>query len=336
MGRGGPPGREAALVERREMSQDEPAVVPSGGDADVVGERRRLVSLAYRMTGTLADAEDVVQEAYIRWYRLTEQERDEIRNPAAWLTRAASRIALDVLSSAKARREKQIGQWLPEPIPSDLFVGTGTVSDAAVGAVEDPLDRVTLDDAVSTALLVVLESMTPAERVAFVLHDVFGTPFDEIADLVGRSPEAARQLASSARRHVRERRTTVVASKTHDDVVRAFLAASQGGDMRLLMETLAPEVELRADGGGVVSVAPNVVTGADRVARFLMGVMQKQPELVFEERRTADGLGYALTLSGQLFGIASFHVEGEQITDVWLVLDPRKLSEWVTPDQIAE
>jgi len=318
------------------MSQNEPAAVPPADDADVIGERRRLVSLAYRMTGTLADAEDVVQETYIRWYRLTVQERDEIRNPAAWLTRAASRIALDVLRSAKARREKQLGQWLPEPIPSTLFLGTGTASDAAVHAVGDPLDRVTLDDAVSTALLMVLESMTPPERVAFVLHDVFGTPFDEIAELVGRSPEAARQLAASARRHVREQRTTVVAPKTHDEVVRAFLAASRGGDMRLLMQTLAPEVELRADGGGVVSVAPNVITGSDRVARFLMGVMQKQPELVFDERRTADGLGYALTRDGRLFGIVSFHVEGKQITDVWLVLDPHKLSEWVTPDQITK
>jgi RNA polymerase sigma factor (sigma-70 family) len=314
------------------MSHDDQTVAPPDGEADVVRERRRLVSLAYRMTGTLADAEDVVQETYTRWYRLTQPERDEIRSPAAWLTRAASRIALDVLGSAKARREKQVGQWLPEPIPADLFAGTGSALDTAG---EDPLDRVTLDDAVSTALLMVLESMTPAGRVAFVLHDVFDTPFDEIARLVGRSPEAARQLASSARRHVRERRRTVVASKTHDDVVRAFLAATRGGDMSLLMKTLAPEVELRADGGGVVRVAPNVVTGSDRVARFLLGVMKKQPELVFEERRTADGLGYALTLDGRLFGIASFHVEGERITDVWLVLDPRKLSEWVTSDQAA-
>ncbi len=313
------------------MSLEESEVVAPEAGGDVVRERRRLVSLAYRMTGTLADAEDVVQETYIRWYRLTEQERDEIRSPAAWLTRVASRIALDVLTSAKARREKITGQWLPEPIPSDLFLGTGTTSDAALGAMEDPLDRVTLDDAVSTALLMVLESMTPAERVAFVLHDVFGTPFDEIAALVGRSSEAARQLASSARRHVRERRRTVVSSDTHDDVVRAFLSASRGGDMRLLMATLAPEVELRADGGGVVSVAPNVVSGSDRVARFLVGVMQKQPELMFEERRTADGLGYAMTLRGELFGIASFHVEGDRITDVWLVLDPHKLSEWAAP-----
>lgn len=296
-------------------------------DEGVIGERRRLLSLAYRMTGTLADAEDVVQETYIRWYRMPERRRNDIRVPGAWLTRVASRVALDVLKTARARREQQIGQWLPEPVPADLFVGTAAGSGGAAG-VEDPLDRIALDDAVSMALLVVLESMTPAERVAFVLHDVFGAPFDEIAELVGRSPEATRKLASSARRHVRERRTAVVPAEKHDEVVRAFLSATRGGDLRRLMQTLAPEVELRADGGGVVSVAPNVVRGADRVARVLLGVRQKQPALAFEERRTADGLGFALTLGGRLFGIASFHVEADRITDVWLVLDPHKLGEW--------
>jgi RNA polymerase sigma factor (sigma-70 family) len=295
----------------------------------VLRERRRLMSLAYRMTGTLADAEDIVQETYIRWYRLSEQERNAIRVPAAWLTRVASRVALDVLKSARARRERQVGQWLPEPVPADLFLGTAVTSGGIAQGTEDPLDRVTLDDAVSTALLMVLESMTPAERVAFVLHDVFGAPFDEIAELVGRSAAATRQLAASARRHVREQRTVTVPTERHDKVVRAFLAATRGGDIHLLLQTLAPGVELRADGGGVVSVAPNVVAGADRVARFLLGVMQKQPGLVFEERRTADGLGYALTLVGQLLGVVSFHVEADGITDVWLVLDPHKLSEWV-------
>lgn len=294
----------------------------------VIRERRRLMSLAYRMTGTLADAEDIVQETYIRWYRLSEQERNAIRVPAAWLTRVASRVALDVLKSARARRERQVGQWLPEPVPADLFLGTAVTSGGIAQGTEDPLDRVALDDEVSTALLMVLESMTPAERVAFVLHDVFGAPFDEIAELVGRSAAATRQLAASARRHVREQRTVTVPAERHDEVVRAFLAATRGGDMQLLLQTLAPGVELRADGGGVVSVAPNVVAGADRVARFLLGVMQKQPGLVFEERRTADGLGYALTLVGQLLGVVSFHVEADGITDVWFVLDPHKLSEW--------
>jgi RNA polymerase sigma factor (sigma-70 family) len=295
----------------------------------VIRERRRLMSLAYRMTGTLEDAEDIVQETYIRWYRLSEQERDGIRVPAAWLTRVASRVALDVLKSARARRERQVGQWLPEPVPADLFVGTAVGSKGTAPGTEDPLDRVTLDDAVSTALLVVLESMTPPERVAFVLHDVFGAPFDEIAELVGRSAAATRQLAASARRRVREQRTETVPAEQHDEVVRTFLAASRGGDIRLLMQTLAPEVELRADGGGAVRVAPNVVAGADHVARFLLGVMQKQPGLVFEERYTADGLGYALTLAGQFFGIMSFHVEAAGISDVWLVLDPHKLGGWL-------
>ncbi|WP_020016336.1 RNA polymerase sigma factor SigJ [Promicromonospora sukumoe] len=298
---------------------------------EVIRERRRLMSLAYRMTGTLADAEDIVQETYIRWYRMPEQERDAIRVPAAWLTRVAGRVALDVLKSARARRERQAGQWLPEPVPADLFVGTAVTSKGTAQGTEDPLDRVTLDDAVSTALLVVLESMTPPERVAFVLHDVFGAPFDEIAELVGRSAAATRQLAASARRRVREHRAVAVPAEQHDEVVRTFLAATRGGDLRLLMQTLAPEVELRADGGGVVRVAPNVVAGADRVARFLLGVRQKQPELAFEERYTADGLGYALTLAGQFFGIMGFRVEREGISDIWLVLDPHKLGAWLPP-----
>lgn len=311
------------------VNDDGPSVPPAHEQHEVIQERRRLMSLAYRMTGTLADAEDIVQETYTRWYRLSEQERGAIKVPAAWLKRVASRVALDALKSARVRREQQIGQWLPEPVPADLFRGTAITSGGTAQGIEDPLDRVTLDDAVSTALLVVLESMTPPERVAFVLHDVFATPFDEIAELVGRSPAAARQLATSARRHVREQRTVAVPAGKHDEVVRAFLAATRGGDMQLLMQTLAPEVELRSDGGGVVRVAPKVVAGADRVARVMLGIMQKRPELAFEERRTADGLGYALTLGGRLFGVVSFHVEPVGITDVWLVLDPHKLGGWV-------
>jgi RNA polymerase sigma-70 factor (ECF subfamily) len=323
---GGSRGKEALLADEEENAD----IAATESMDELFGERRRLVSLAYRMTGTLADAEDVVQETYIRWYRLTDAERAQIRQPAAWLTKVASRVALDVLGSARMRREQLVGQWLPEPVPADLFLGTAPRHSAGDGGAEDPLDRVTLDEAVSTALLVVLESMTPAERVAFVLHDVFGTPFDEIAELVGRSPAATRQLASSARRRVRERGTAVVSAQRHDEVVRAFLSATQGGDLGRLMRTLAPEVELRADGGGIVNAAPNAVVGPDRVARFLLGVLRKRPDLVFEERWTADGLGYALMFGDRLFGIVSFHVEDDGITDVWLVLDPRKLGGWLT------
>ena len=150
--------------------------------------RERLRGVAYRMLGSTAEAEDVVQET---WLRLSRSDTSDVRNLGAWLTTVAGRICLDVLSSARVHREQYVGPWLPEPVPTNAFVTGG-----------DPLDRVTLDDTVSSALLVVLESMTPAERVAFVLHEVFALPFPEIAEIVGRSPAACRQLATSARRRV--------------------------------------------------------------------------------------------------------------------------------------
>jgi RNA polymerase sigma-70 factor (ECF subfamily) len=295
--------------------------------ADVMEERRRLLSLAYRMMGTLSEAEDVVQETYVRWYRQSEEERAAIRNPAAWLTRVASRVALDALTSARARRERYIGQWLPEPVPADLFLDTapGSLADGAA----DPADRVTLDESVGTALLTVLEAMTPAERVSFVLHDVFALPFPEIAEIVGRTPAAVRQLATSGRRHVQQHRVVPVAAAEHDEAVRAFLAATRSGDLESLMRVLAPDVELRSDGGGVVSAARNAVLGTDRVARFVLGVMAKQPRLQLTELQTADGLGYRLTIDGQFYGVISFGVERGRVADVWLVLNPAKLSSWL-------
>lgn len=290
---------------------------------DVFEERRRLLSMAYRMTGTLSDAEDVVQETYLRWYRLSDDQRAEITTPAAWLTRVGSRVALDLLGSARVRRERYVGEWLPEPVPADLFAGT------APAPVVDPADRVTLDDAVSTALLVVLESMTPAERVAFVLYEVFAVPFDEIARIVGRSPAAARQLASSARRHVRQQRSVPVSELDHDATVRAFLAASGGGDISELMSLLAPSVELRSDGGGIVRAARRAVYGPDHVARFILGIKAKQPSLVFEETFTADGLGYRMLIGESMHGLVNFRVERGRIVDLWLVLNPEKLTCWL-------
>lgn len=299
---------------------------------DVFAERRRLLSLAYRMTGTLADAEDIVQETYLRWYRLEEPERADIGNPAGWLTRVASRIALDLLASARRRREQYIGQWLPEPIPAGLFDGTapapGHAGTASEGSV-DPLDRVTLDDAVSTALLVVLESMTPAERVAFVLHDVFAVPFDEIAQIVRRSPAAVRQLATAGRRHVRENRTTVVPRDEHDRVVRAFLRAAQAGDVDQLVRVLAPDVQLWSDGGGVVTAALKVIEGPDRVARFVLGVDAKMPELTHEVEPTSGGLGVLLRTGGLVAGVMNFRIQNGLVTDVWIMLNPAKLTGWL-------
>ncbi len=299
------------------MTSDESDVLP----ADVLGERRHLVSLAFRMLGTVAEAEDAVQETYIRWYRLSQAERDAIEVPRAWLTRVASRVCLNILDSARVRRERYSGPWLPEPVPADAFPGPA-------GLAADPIERVTLDDSVSTALLVVLESMTPAERVAFVLHDVFAMPFDEIAEVVGRTPAACRQLATSARRRVQQSRSRRVPRGEHDEVVRAFEAATRTGDLAGLITVLDPRVVLRSDGGGVVSAARNPVLGAEKVARFILGLVMKNPEATILEQETTDGLGFALWNEGRIIGVVTLEVVEGLVTDVRMMMNPHKLTLW--------
>ncbi len=294
-------------------SESEPAV-----DAGLVGERRHLLSLAFRMLGTVAEAEDAVQETYIRWYRMDQAERDQIMNPRGWLTRVASRICLDMLRTARARRERYVGPWLPEPVPTSAFTET----------VVDPADQVTLDDSVSTALLVVLEAMTPAERVAFVLHDVFAVPFAEIGQIVGRTPAACRKLATSARARVRKTPARSVPREEHDRVVRAFAAASRSGDLRALTAVLDSGVVLHSDGGGRVTAARNPVYGPDRVARLILGVASKESTVEFLEQQTNDGLGFAIWNEGRITGVATLEVLGGRITHVRIVLNPDKLSLW--------
>jgi RNA polymerase sigma-70 factor (ECF subfamily) len=290
-------------------------------DAEVFGERRHLISLAFRMLGTIAEAEDAVQETYIRWYRMSQAERDAIEVPRAWLTRAASRVCLNVLESARMRRERYVGPWLPEPVPSFAFAEP---SDPAT----DPLDRVTLDESISTALLVVLESMTPAERVAFVLHDVFAMPFDDIAQIVGRTPAACRQLATSARRRVEQSKSRQVPREEHDRVVQAFSAATRNGDLAGLIAVLDPDVVLSSDGGGIVTAARNPVYGSDRVARFLFGVLTKNPTAEVLDQDTTDGLGFALWEEGRIIGVVTLEVIAGLIANVRMVLNPDKLSLW--------
>ncbi len=288
--------------------------------AELLGERQHLLNLAYRMLGTTADAEDVVQETYARWYRMTEVERAAIEIPAAWLTRVASRICLDVLGSARARRELYTGEWLPEPLPA------ASLSDASRAV--DPLEHVTLDDSVTMALLVVLESLTPAERVAFVLHDVFAVPFDEVAEIVGRTPQACRKLASSARAHVRDRRSREADPATHAAVVRAFWDACTGGDIAALLEVLDPDVVTRSDGGGRVRAALNPVVGADRSARFLLGVLSKAGSLVPAMEIVGGRTGIVFRQEGAVAGTTSFQIRDGRIVDVWITVNPDKLRAW--------
>jgi RNA polymerase sigma-70 factor (ECF subfamily) len=298
---------------------------PGFDPAALDAERGMLMSLAYRMLGTVADAEDAVQETYARWYRMTPAERDAIENPAAWLTRVAGRVCLDQLGSARARRESYVGEWLPEPLPG----GAGMF---ATPASTDPLDRVTLDESISTALLVVLESLTPAERVAFVLHDVFAMPFAEIAEVVGRSSEACRQLASSARRHVRERRAGSATRERHDEVVRAFTAAAASGEFAALIAVLDPDVRLLSDGGGLASASLRPVLGADRVARFLLGLREKRgPQLEWSVVETADGLSLAFGERGVIDTVLVADVRGGRVGSLWIMRNPEKLRLWNPP-----
>jgi RNA polymerase sigma-70 factor (ECF subfamily) len=295
---------------------DDPA---SGLDAELLGERRHLLSLGFRMLGTISEAEDAVQETYARWYRMSESERGEVQNVGGWLTRAASRICLDMLGSARARRERYVGPWLPEPVPMAAFGATGAA---------DPLDRVTLDETISTALMVVLELMTPAERLAVVLHDVFAVPFAEIAEIVGRTPASCRQLAASARSRVEHQAARKVPRQEHDRVVRAFAAANRSGDFEALIRALDPNVVLRSDGGGIVTAARNPVYGADRVARFLMGALQKDVGVEVVEQETNDGLGFALWDEGHIVGVVTLEVADSVIANVRMVVNPHKLSLW--------
>lgn len=288
-------------------------------DSEVIGERRHLLSLTFRMLGTVAEAEDTVQETYIRWYRMSQAQRDAVEVPRAWLTRVASRVCLDLLGSAPRRRERYVGQWLPEPVPTRAFHDP---------SVDDPADRATLDDSVSTALLVVLESMTPAERVAFVLHDVFAMPFGEIAEIVGRTPTACRQLASSARRRVHGAREAQVPRAAHDATVRAFAAAARAGDLAALVAVLDPDVVLQSDGGGLVGAARNPVHGADKVARFLLGALVQRPRAEVLDQETPDGLGFAMWNEGRVTGVVTMDVVGDRVAAVRLVLNPEKLTLW--------
>ncbi|KAA1428779.1 RNA polymerase sigma factor SigJ [Nocardioides antri] len=293
----------------------------------LTSERRQLINLAYRLLGSLADAEDVVQETYARWFAMSHQQQMAIKSPGAWLTTVASRICLDQLRSARARRESYVGEWIPEPLPGGTEWLDGRSGDAAVDP-PDPADRVTLDESISMAFLVVLESMTPAERVAFILHDVFRYSFAEVAEVVGRTPAASRQLAASARRRLRssEARPTPTALRT--ELVRGFKDAWEARDIEAIVGLLDPDATSRADGGGLASVAYQVVEGADLVARSLVGVADKAPGLVVLERTVNGQPGLIAQHDGITVAVLAFDFAEERIKHIWTVRNPEKLLQW--------
>ena len=294
------------------------------GLSAILSERRQLINLGYRFLGSLTDAEDVVQETYARWYAMTREQQDAVESPARWLMKVASRICLDQLGSARARRERYVGEWIPEPLP-DRAEWTGGRSQGATG---DPADRVTLDESVNMAFLVVLESMTPAERVAFVLHDVFHYSFAEVAEIVGRTPAACRQLASSGRRRIRASRASAAPTTQRTDTVREFKLAWEAKDIEALIALLDPEAMTIADGGGLVSAVLRPIEGREQVARAFVEIAEGAPGLELLERTVNGQPGLVVQLDGATAAVLAFDFAGDRVSQVWAVRNPEKLRPW--------
>ena len=268
--------------------------------------RPRLRAVAYRMLGSVSEADDAVQEAWIRFSRSA---AGEIDNLEAWLVTAVGRVALNMLRARKTRREEPLGAHLPDPIV-----------DRADGV--DPEHEALLADSVGLALFVVLETLTPAERLAYVLHDMFSVPFDEIGAILGRSPDAARQLASRGRRRIRDADTTPDAdTAARQEVVKAFLAAARDGDFDALLAVLDPDVVRRTDSGNGIIVE---LRGAENVARGAMGAsllgLDVRPALV------NGAAGWVSLLDGELFAIGAFTLQNGRITAIDILLDPVRLA----------
>jgi RNA polymerase sigma-70 factor (ECF subfamily) len=299
---------------------------PGPGLDAVTSERARLINLAYRLLGSLAEAEDAVQETYARWYALSRQQQQAIENPGAWLTTVASRICLNVLSSARARRETYVGEWIPEPLPER----GEWINERPGGTTIDPADRVTLDESVSMAFLVVLESMTPAERVAFILHDVFRYPFAEVGEITGRTPAACRQLASSARRRVRASRAPAGPAARQARIVRDFKQAWEARDIDALIGLLDPDATVIADGGGMVSAVARPVAGGEQIARGCVDFAGRSPGLKILERTVNGQPGVVAQQDGVTVAVVAFEVAGDRIKHIWVVLNPEKLRPWTS------
>jgi RNA polymerase sigma factor (sigma-70 family) len=271
--------------------------------------RPHLQAVAYRMLGSVTEAEDALQEA---WVRLSRADTDAVDNLAGWLTTVVGRVCLDMLRARRSRREDYVGTWLPEPI---VFEGEGG----------DPAGEALLADSFGLALFVVLETLTPAERLAFVLHDMFGVPFEEIAPIVGRSTAATRQLASRARRRVRGAApTSDVDLRRQREVVDAFLAASRAGDFEALLEVLDPDVVFRADAGVESLLARPPISGAAEVARQVLARgMRFAP---FARHAIVNGAaGVVVGQPGHPVAVVGFTVARSRIVAIDLITDPGKL-----------
>ncbi|GAA3836635.1 RNA polymerase sigma-70 factor [Streptomyces coacervatus] len=283
-------------------------------ETDVFEEHRPvLLGVAYRMLGRVADAEDVVQEAWLRW---SGADRSVVREPRGYLVRITTRLAIDRLRQVKARNEAYVGPWLPEPYATDFG-----------DSVPDTAERAVLADSVSLAVLVVLESLSPLERAVFVLREAFGYPYADIAAMLDRGEAAVRQLAGRARKHVEERRPRYeVDPGRRRELTERFLAAAAEGDLEGLMALLAPDVRLVGDSGGKSRAPLRVLESADKVGRFLVGAAKKGvPELSFRFTELNGGLAVVVLSAGKPDSVFQVDVFEGRIQSVYIIRNPDKL-----------
>jgi RNA polymerase sigma-70 factor (TIGR02957 family) len=271
-----------------------------------VQHRNLLFTVAYEMLGSAADAEDVLQETWLRW---ADVDRVEVRDERAYLVRITTRLSLNRMRTVARRREAYVGPWLPEPLL--------TTPDVA--------EDVELADSVSTAMLLVLETLSPTERAVFVLREVFDLPYDEIAAAVDKSPAAVRQVAHRAREHVEARRPrAAVTARERDEVIARFLGAAATGDLQALMDVLAPDVVLLTDGGGVKKAALRPIHGRDKVTRFLEAVM---PDGFVADAVVVNGSpALRIAVDGEVDAVASLLVEDGRVSGLYVVRNPAKLA----------
>ena len=271
--------------------------------------RSLLFTVAYEMLGSAADAEDVVQETWLRWADIGDGARDEVRDPRAYLVRIVTRQALNRQRTLSRRREEYVGQWLPEP----LMTSPDIAADFE------------LAESLSIAMLTVLETLSPTERAVFVLREVFETPYDEIAEAIGKSLVAVRQIAHRARDHVAARRPRMPVSTTEQqEVVDRFLAAIRGGDLQGFLDVLAPDVVAVADGGGLVAAARRPIEGAERVARLLIAA-SRQVDLQVKAIWLNGSPGVRIDIGGEVAAV-SLSVENDRITGIYVIANPHKLA----------
>jgi RNA polymerase sigma-70 factor (TIGR02957 family) len=279
-------------------------------DDPFVDYRSLLFNVAYQMLGSAADAEDAVQETWLRWADLGDADRDDVRDPRAYLVRIVTRQALNRLRTLSRRREDYVGEWLPEPLLTS----------------PDVAEDIELAESVSIAMLTVLETLGPTERAVFVLREVFDVPYDEIAESVGKSSEAVRQIAHRARRHVSARRPRTPVSRTEQQrVVDRFLAAVTTGDVQGLMDVLAPDVVAVADGGGLATAFRHPVAGQERVAALLSRVPQLAPGVELATLLINGAVAVRIDPAGEFDTALTFAIEGDRISRIYAIRNPHKL-----------